>query len=423
MERNVLMKKKMIALLTALAMCFSLLTACGSGGAASEQAAGSAATAASSAAVSEEAAASSAAVSEEAAASSTSAEEALETASSAPVEADELAADANAPVEGLVEAPAIDPNAPETKVGMLTILNLSEEDAAQMIRARKLATVQLVKEGAFAQDAEMADENGPISVTYYDNLDTMLMALKSGKLTSISITDTVADYLVRTNPDLVKPLRHDEAVPNSVFADQMETGLVGEGYSFMLSKENKKLCKELDKVLTDMKEDGTLDRLIQEQITDVLNGAELREIKQTPIDGAKTIKVAVTGALPPMDYVSPVGMPVGFSTAVLAEIGARLHRNISVRVIDSGARASALASGKADVVFWTRTSVAAGEVEAMSEEQRYALGDQLTGDERNVIGQINSIYDFTVNANMDTPEGTIVTQPYYYGFNLPVLNK
>lgn len=44
MERNVLMKKKMIALLTALAMCFSLLTACGSGGAASEQAAGSAAT-------------------------------------------------------------------------------------------------------------------------------------------------------------------------------------------------------------------------------------------------------------------------------------------------------------------------------------------------------------------------------------------
>jgi hypothetical protein len=37
------------------------------------------------------------------------------------------------------------------------------------------------------------------------------------------------------------------------------------------------------------------------------------------------------------------------------------------------------------------------------------------------IFAFNSIYDFTTIADMDIPQGTIVTQPYYTGYNLPVL--
>ncbi|MBQ4401303.1 MAG: hypothetical protein II832_03970, partial [Synergistaceae bacterium] len=42
----------------------------------------------------------------------------------------------------------------------------------------------------------------------------------------------------------------------------------------------------------------------------------------------------------------------GFSTAVLAEIGKRLGLNIELMNVESGARSAALASGRADVVFW-----------------------------------------------------------------------
>ena len=69
-------------------------------------------------------------------------------------------------------------------------------------------------------------------------------------------------------------------------------------------------------------------------------------------DSAPTIKVAVTGDLPPLDYVSADGKPAGFNTAVLAEIGNRMLRNIELVDIDSGARAAALESNKVDVVFW-----------------------------------------------------------------------
>lgn len=379
------MKHKLIALLTVLALCLSLLTACGSGSSAPAEAASSSAPAAQS---------ESAAESEEA--------------SSAPAEANELSASA----EDGATAPDFDPNAPEAKIGMLSILNLSEEDAAKMLRARKLATTQLIKEGDYVlQGEENPDKNGKITVTYYDTLDAMLMALKAGQLTSINVTDTVADYLLLTNPDLAKPMSHNPDAEHSAFAKMMENGLVGEGYSFLMMEDHAALRDEFDKALTAMKKDGTLDKLIKEQITDVMNGKEPDYIELTPIDNAETINVAVTGALPPMDYVSAIGMPVGFSTAVLAEISSRINKNISISIIDSGARASALASGNADVVFWTRTA---------ADEATVTSGD-LTDDERTVVEQINSVYDFSNIAIMDIPQGTIVTQPYYSGYNLPVL--
>ena len=60
----------------------------------------------------------------------------------------------------------------------------------------------------------------------------------------------------------------------------------------------------------------------------------------------------MTGDLPPLDFVDTEGKPEGFNTAVLAEIGTRMLKNIELVKIDSGARAAALTSGQVDVVFW-----------------------------------------------------------------------
>ena len=45
-------------------------------------------------------------------------------------------------------------------------------------------------------------------------------------------------------------------------------------------------------------------------------------------------------------------MPAGYSVAVLAEIGKRLHVNIAIVNVNAGGRTPALVSGRADVVFW-----------------------------------------------------------------------
>ncbi len=99
-------------------------------------------------------------------------------------------------------------------------------------------------------------------------------------------------------------------------------------------------------------------------------------VKFAKFDGAVTIRAAVTGDLPPVDFMADDGTAAGFSTAVLAEIGRRLGVNIELMSIESAARSSALASGRADVVFWY-------EVVKGADKQP------------------------------DIPEGVIVSEPYY----------
>ena len=87
--------------------------------------------------------------------------------------------------------------------------------------------------------------------------------------------------------------------------------------------------------------------------------AEPEAVKFEKFDGAETLKVAVTGDLPPIDYVAADGTPAGFNTAMLAELGKRLKVNVELVQVESGARAAALSSKRADVVFWFQ--VRAGE--------------------------------------------------------------
>ena len=131
-------------------------------------------------------------------------------------------------------------------------------------------------------------------------------------------------------------------------------------------------------IIKEMQADGTLDRLTKEYITDINAESEPPAVELPHFDSAKTIKVAVTGDLPPLDYVSADGKPAGFNTAVLAEIGNRMLRNIELVQVDSGARAAALSSKQVDVVFWAIVPVS------------------------EIIPQ-----------DSDKPDGVILSEPYY----------
>ncbi|MBQ4431166.1 MAG: transporter substrate-binding domain-containing protein, partial [Synergistaceae bacterium] len=104
-----------------------------------------------------------------------------------------------------------------------------------------------------------------------------------------------------------------------------------------------------------MKKDGTLMTLENKYISE-LGMSEPEQVKFTEFKGAKTIRVAVTGDLPPIDYIASDGRATGYNTAILSEIGRRLKRNIRIISVDAGGRSAALASERADVVFWYRNT-------------------------------------------------------------------
>ena len=212
----------------------------------------------------------------------------------------------------------------ETNVGMLTTLNISEQQHASLIKQA-------------AQRDSAASIETPV-ITYYDNLNTMQMGLESGSIDAMSTYRSIADYLMAQNPKFV--------------LTGFEKVKLADSFCCALREEDQELLEKMNKAIASMQQDGTLDRLVKEYITDVKDGKKLPAVPISRIEGADFIKVAVTGDLPPIDLVLADGTPTGFNTAVLAELSKRMGKNIEIVQVSSGARASILASSNVDVVFW-----------------------------------------------------------------------
>ena len=230
------------------------------------------------------------------------------------------------------------------RLGLLSKLNTSEEEFTPLWRR------------TFAPKNEALD----VVVKFYESLTAMLMALNAGEIHQMVLPEASAQYVMTANPELEASL---------VLTSR------GMGLSFGFRAGDEELRKKFNEAIDYLRSNWTLGAL--EGMYIASNGHVTPEpVEFAKIDRAATIRVAVTGDLPPIDYIAPDGTPAGFNTAVLAEIGRHLGVNVELVEVDAGARTAALASGRADVVFWY-------EVDTESETQP------------------------------DIPEGVIVSQPYY----------
>jgi len=169
-------------------------------------------------------------------------------------------------------------------------------------------------------------------------MNTLMMGLDSKSLDEISVYQCMADYMTATNPKLVP-------------VDYTKVELV-DSFCCAVRKDDKELLDLLNKGIESMKSDGSLDALTDQYIKNAKGSENMPAVPLTKIEGAATIKIGFTGDLPPIDLALPDGSPAGFNTAVLAELGKRIGKNIEMVPISSGSRAVALESRKIDVVFW-----------------------------------------------------------------------
>ena len=224
-------------------------------------------------------------------------------------------------------------------VGFLTRLKTTPEEFFMLMKTA-WATKGWVIEGG---------DHSSSKAKFYDSLMLMQMALNAGEIDEMILPDFAAEYLLKINKNYSPSCISNSGVMNLCFG-------------FM--KENQALKNKWDFALNSMRNDFTLAGLEQKYIKnfpednsyDYIYGTNKKQntntIKFERFKDSETIKVAVTGDLPPVDFIAEDGMPAGYSTAVLAEIGRRLKLNIQLVQVNAGARTSALVSGRADVVFW-----------------------------------------------------------------------
>ena len=208
-------------------------------------------------------------------------------------------------------------------VGMISSLNMSEQ-----------------KINATLQSMYASDHNG--NFVYYDNLNSMLMGLNSDSVDEISTYKSVADYLLARDQNLKLDDSHKLKLK------------LEDKFCCAVKSDNPELLDLLNGAIDAMKNDGTLEALTKQYITDVKVDEGIDAVEMPNVPGHQTFKVAVTGDLPPLDLIKADGTPAGFNTAVLAEISKRIGKNFELVSVDSAARAAALSSGKVDIVFWVR---------------------------------------------------------------------
>ena len=199
---------------------------------------------------------------------------------------------------------------------------------------------------------------------FFHNMSTMIAALKSGQIDALSTYRNVSKYLTASNPYLKIVT---EGVPK-----------VSDSFCCAMRESDVELRENFNRAIDSMKADGTLDKLVAEYITDVKLD-NIPAVEMPHFDGAQTIKVAVTGDLPPLDLILPDGQPAGFNTALLAAVSEKIGTNFELIDVDSGARAVALTSKQVDVIFWV----------AVPQNSTLAPPD------------------------CDTPTGVILTNPYF----------
>ena len=196
------------------------------------------------------------------------------------------------------------------KIGTLTQLNTTPEQAAKLVSGGQL--------------------------NFFDNFNSMQMALSSGNINVIQTYGNVAKYMAAKNSELK--------------ISESQTVHLVDNFCCAMREDDVALKDLFNSAITSMKSDGTLDALVKKYITEFEDTPVPVDIAK--IDGAETIEVGITGDLPMLDYVLPDGKPAGFNTAVLSEISKRIGKNIELVEIESAARAAALTSGQVDVVFW-----------------------------------------------------------------------
>ncbi|MDO4731589.1 MAG: transporter substrate-binding domain-containing protein [Clostridia bacterium] len=169
----------------------------------------------------------------------------------------------------------------------------------------------------------------------YDNLTSMLLDLRAGNINSFYVNSETAAYIVAQNEDL-----ETSSIP-----------LQRVDYSMATLKSNTEVYDILNKAIVDIKADGTMDQIINNYLK-AYETKDPEPIEMPIIEGAPTYKVAVTGDMPTLDYVSSDGKPAGFNVALLSEISKRANVNIEPVVVESGAKSSALSSSRVDAFFW-----------------------------------------------------------------------
>lgn len=200
--------------------------------------------------------------------------------------------------------------------------------------AGKTVGVQLGTTGDLLMSEEVGegeDKLGIAGVEQYNKAADAVQALLTNKIDAVCIDDQVAKNFVAANPDELTTL---------------DTAFAEESYAIAVSKDNPDLTEALNGAIAELKENGTLDAILDKYIAKV-EGAEGYVSPEGTEYPNGTLVMATNATFDPYEYIENgeiVGIDAEFAKALCDKLGYDLH----IEDMEFDSIIAAVNSGKAD---------------------------------------------------------------------------
>ena len=200
--------------------------------------------------------------------------------------------------------------------------------------AGKTVGVQLGTTGDLLMSEEVGegeDKLGIAGVEQYNKAADAVQALLTNKIDAVCIDDQVAKNFVAANPDELTML---------------DTAYSEESYAIAVSKDNPELTEKLNGAIAELKEDGTLDAILNKYIAKEEGATGYVSPEGTEYPNG-TLVMATNAAFDPYEYIENgeiVGIDAEFAKALCDKLGYDLH----IEDMEFDSIIAAVNSGKAD---------------------------------------------------------------------------
>ena len=197
----------------------------------------------------------------------------------------------------------------------------------------KTVGVQLGTTGDLMMSEEVGKADGLnlAGVEQYSKAADAVQALLTNKIDAVCIDDQVAKNFVAANPDELTML---------------DTAYSEESYAIAVSKDNPELTEKLNGAIAELKEDGTLDAILNKYIAKEEGATGYVSPEGTEYPNG-TLVMATNAAFDPYEYIENgeiVGIDAEFAKALCDKLGYDLH----IEDMEFDSIIAAVNSGKAD---------------------------------------------------------------------------
>lgn len=222
------------------------------------------------------------------------------------------------------------------------------------------------------------EEEGSV-IERYNKAADAIQALKQGKVECVVLDESPANVFVENNSDL------------SILAENFTE----EEYAICVSKENTNLTAQMNTAIGELKEEGTLEKIIGNYIGDTTQGMYQYETAESTDHSNGTIVVATNATFEPYEYMDGNDI-VGIDIDIMKAICDKLGMELEIENIEFDAIITAVESRKADCGIAGMT-VTDERLESIDFTEAYTISKQVIVVRNGTTEKLSSIYTKVYN--------------------------